>query len=417
MSLLHQPILPNSVPGRHDVPNVDALAGNAESAVAAHRSLRVLHVIDSGGLYGAEQVLLELATEHRRLGHTSLIASIRLPRETEKPLERAARERDLAVAFVPMAAGPSVLGAFHLVRLAREWRADIIQTHGYKANILLGLTPKWLRPAPLVATVHGYTDLGGVHRMSLYHRVDRLVLRRADRVVLVHRGMATTRGLNRLHDARWRVIENGIPRAALASSLPDPSWLPDEDVVQFCGRGRVVIGAIGRLSHEKAFDVMLRAVAAIVRDRDDVVAVILGEGRQRQTLERLVQDLGLHGRVLMPGYRSNARNYLRLFDLFVLPSLTEGLPIVLLEAMQAGIPVVATKVGGVPSVLDEGRGGFLVEAGDWRALASAMRRGIADRSLASQLAAHSLATQSSRFSSQAMATRYLELYHEVASRG
>ncbi|MPZ18415.1 MAG: glycosyltransferase [Luteitalea sp.] len=386
-------------------------------------ALRVLHIIDSAGLYGAERVLLELAVEQQKLNHIPTIVSIGSPGCGEKPVERAARERGLPVRIVRMLPGPNLRGALQVLHLARDEAADVLHSHGYKGDILLGFLPRRLRSIPLVATVHGYTDVSGLSRMWLYHRVDRLALRCADRVVLVHRGMTATRGLNRLHDRRWRVIENGIPQAAPVSSASsaDTSSFVDDDIVRFCKSGSVVIGAIGRLSREKGFDLMLRAVGQIARDRDDVVVLILGEGRQRAPLERHARDLGLGDRVLMPGYRSNAKDYLRLFDVFVLPSLTEGLPIVLLEAMQAAVPIVASRVGGVPNVLDEGRGGLLVEPGDSSALARAILRCIDDRALASQLAEYSLTQSSSRFSSRVMAELYLELYlelyREVAAAG
>jgi glycosyltransferase involved in cell wall biosynthesis len=379
------------------------------------RPLRVLHVIDSAGLYGAERVILELASELQTLGHASVIVSIGLPGSEEKPLERAARERGLQLRLVRMAAGPSLAGMLRLVRLIRDERADIVHAHGYKPDILLGFLPRWVRFAPLVATVHGYTYVGGLSRMALYCWLDRAALRRADSVVFVHHGMTAMPGFSRVQERRRRVIENGIPLASDSPtfSATETSTL-DEEIVRFCGQGSVVVGAMGRLSREKGFDALVRALAEVVRDRSDVVGLILGEGEQRAMLERLVDDLGLRGRLLMPGYRSNATDYLRLFDVFALPSLTEGLPIVLLEAMQAGVPVVATRVGGVPSVLDDGRGGLLVDPGDWRALASAMRRCVDDRALAAQRAAHSLVEVSSRFSSLAMTKRYVELYRQVA---
>jgi glycosyltransferase involved in cell wall biosynthesis len=376
--------------------------------------MRVLHVIDSAGFYGAERVLIELAAEQQALDHTPIIASIGSPGCDEKPVERVARERGVAVRAIRMAPGLNLRGALQLARHVHDEAADIIHSHGYKGDILLGLLPKRLRSIPLVATLHGYTDVGGLNRISLYHRVDRLALRRADRVVLVHRGMLASRGLNRLHDPRWRIIENGIPQLSRTSAVAPLADL-DPDIVRFCQNGAVVIGAIGRLSQEKGFDVMIRAIGDIVRERDHVVAVILGEGSQRPMLEGIARNLGLGKRLLMPGYRSNAEDYLSLFDVLVLPSLTEGLPIVLLEAMQAAVPIVATRVGGVPDVLDQGQGGLLVEPGNSTALAKAIRTCLDDEGLASQLADHSRAAASSRFSSRAMALRYLELYNEVVT--
>lgn len=373
------------------------------------RPLRILHIIDSEGVYGAESVMLDLCSELRRLGQMPVIASIGDPSCDDKPVEHAARARSLLVRAVRMTRGPSLRGALQLLHLAHAERADIIHTHSYKGNILLGFLPKRWRSAPLVATVHGYTDVSLLDRVALYSRVDRVALRRADRVVLVHEGLATKPGLNHLDDARWRVIENGIQ----AAETSEPARPLDQQILRMCSGRSLVIGAVGRLSPEKGFDILLRAMSEVLPNYDSAVVLILGEGAERAALERLSIRLGIADRVLMPGYMSDGKAYFRLFDLFVLPSLTEGLPITVLEAMQAGVPVVATKVGGVPQALDEGQGGLLVEPGDPHALAEAIRRCVDDRPLALRRAAHSKTRSSTRFSSEAMATRYLELYHEV----
>lgn len=377
------------------------------------RALRILHVIDSEGVYGAELVLLDLCSELRGMGHVSLIASIGATRCDEKPLEQAARERGLDVRALRMAPGPNPRGALQLLRLARDEGFDVIHTHGYKGDILLGFLPKRWRSVPLVATVHGFTDVTLTERMALYSRLDRLALRRADRVVLVHRGMTATPGLNRLHDHRWRVIENGIRVADRAR----PNGTLDAEVVRFCQTRSLVLGAVGRLSREKGLDILVRAASALLRSDDRSGLVILGEGPERPALERLSAELRLTDRVLMPGYRTYARDYLGLFHLFVLPSLTEGLPITLLEAMQAGVPIVASRVGGVPQVLEDGRGGVLVEPGDPGALADAIRRCVDDRPAALRLAAHSKARMATRFTSKAMALQYLALYRELTVAG
>jgi glycosyltransferase involved in cell wall biosynthesis len=361
-------------------------------------------------VYGAEQVLLGLCFELRALGHAPLIVSIGDTRCGEKPLERAARERGLEVCALRMIPGPNPKGAFRLFRLARDEAADVIHTHGYKGDILLGFLPRHCRTLPIVATVHGYTNVNLLSRMALYSWLDRLALRCVDRVVLVHHGMTRRLWFNRRLDGRWRVIENGVG----VSNRRAPIGTLDPEVVRFCADRPLVIGAAGRLSKEKGFDILLQAVAEVLPQHDGVAGlVILGEGTERPALERLSKSLGLAGGVLMPGYKSDAKDYFRLFRVFVLSSRTEGLPITLLEAMQAGVPVVATRVGGVPHVLDGGRGGVLVESGDQRALAEGILRCLNDRAFALRLAAHSRTQMGARFNSKAMAARYLDVYREL----
>jgi glycosyltransferase involved in cell wall biosynthesis len=370
--------------------------------------LRILHVLDSGGLYGAEVVVLELATEQHRLGHRPAIVSIGTPKSDEKPIEREARQRQIEVFPVRMAAGFNLLGMRRLVKLAREQSADVMHAHGYKPDILLGFVPRRLRRGALVTTIHGYTHTGGLNRMAVYGWLDRRALGRMDGVVLVHDGMRAVQGLDRLHDPRWRVIENGIPvnPAAVPRSALDPRLLA------FCG-ARPVVGAVGRLSREKGFDVLLDAFAAAVRDGLEARLVIMGEGPERAALEAAVAQRGLGHRVQLPGFVADAPSYLPLFDVLVLPSRSEGLPMTLLEALRAEVPVVATRVGGVPAVLDEGRRGLLVPPGDARALADGIRMLVCDRVQASAMAAAGRRAVAEHFTSARMAERYVALYRDA----
>jgi|RhiMethySRZTD1v2_1073278.scaffolds.fasta_scaffold00793_7 glycosyltransferase involved in cell wall biosynthesis len=368
--------------------------------------MRVLHFIDSEGLYGAEAVLLSLATAQQRLGHSPVIVSIGSPTSGEKPLEHEATRRGLIVHPVRMANGPNLQGALALVNLARDERADVLHCHGYKPNILLGFLPRRWRPAPLIATVHGYTHGTGLNRMRLYKWLDVRALRRFDRVVLVHSGMKTIRGLDGLDSHRVAVIENG-----LAERDGAPADM-DSRLAAFC-RG-TVIGAIGRLSPEKGFDRLIAAFAALVEKGSPAKLVILGEGPERAMLERAVADKGLGERVLLPGFVDGPR-HLQLFSVFVLSSLTEGLPISLLEAMRAGVPVVATKVGGVPSVLGDD-GGLVVERDDVTGLARALDRVLTDPSLAAALVrAASLRVRG--FSNERMVARYMDEYAVLVRHG
>jgi glycosyltransferase involved in cell wall biosynthesis len=366
--------------------------------------MRILHFVDSGGLYGAEVVLLSLATVQQRLGHSPALVSIGSASSGEKPIEHEAARRGIPVHAVRMTDGPNLPGALRLMDLARSQRADVLHSHGYKPDILLGLLPKRFRTAPLVATVHGYTHGQGLDRMRLYKWLDLRALRRFDRVVLVHSGMRAIPGIDKLDASRVRVIENGLPD-------PDPmgsSAALDPRLVAFC-QGTVV-GAVGRLSPEKGFDRLIEAFSQLVAGGSKAKLVILGEGPERGTLERAVAERGLTGRVLMPGFVDGPR-HLSLFSVFALPSLTEGLPISLLEAMRAGVPVVATRVGAVPAVLGD-ECGLLVEQDDVTGLARALERVLTNAPLAADLVRAS-ASRVRAFSSDRMVARYSDAYAEL----
>jgi len=295
-----------------------------------------------------------------------------------------------------------------IMRFAREKRFNVLHSHGYKGNILFGLLPRQLRRLPMVTTVHGWTSTGRWQsRMALYEALDGLSLRCIDRVVVVNEGMLAHPRLQGRRAGKVQIINNGLSEAPVAAPVLDP------EIVRFCQRGPT-LGAIGRLSPEKGFDVLLQAFALCRSKQPQVRLLILGEGGERLRLEALVKELGLSDYVAMPGYRPGASAYLPLLRGLVLSSHTEGLPMILLEAMQAGIPIAATAVGGIPSVLDNGNCGLLVPAAEPDLLAEAMLELVAqdeDCCLRLQRAKKRVCE---KYSSQAMANAYLGVYRSLA---
>jgi glycosyltransferase involved in cell wall biosynthesis len=371
--------------------------------------MKIFHVIDSGGLYGAEVMLLYLMEEQCRMGLEPILASIGDPCCGEKPLEAEARRRGLRVEPFRMRPGPNIAGAFHVLRFARHEEVDLLHSHGYKGNILFGLMPKSIRRIPMVATLHGWTSAGRMNRMWLYEWLDRLSLCFIDRVVIVNGAMRDRVKLKRIH-----VVDNGIPvyESDISGRTEDEKHQVDPEIKAFC-HGGFTIGAIGRLSKEKGFGILLDALKEVADKYPEVRLLILGEGSERVALKAKTTRLGLEDRVLMPGYVANARDYLHLFGVFAMPSLTEGLPIVLLEAMQAGVPIVASRVGGMPDVLAHGRAGLLIEPGS----IESVKQGISEVLRAPAAAELRMREAGQRvreeFSSRTMTNKYLEIYRRV----
>lgn len=373
--------------------------------------MKILHVIDSGGLYGAEVMLLNLMSEQVAMGLEPIMASIGDPGTTEKPLETEAIRRGLSVKVFRMRPGPNLWGALKVLRFARSELVDLLHSHGYKGNILFGLMPRMLRRIPMIATVHGWTWTGGISRMGFYEWLDSVSLRYIDRVVLVNEAMREHPRLKRQANISLAVVNNGIPGETFSEADREGDEI-NRKILDFC-REKLTIGAIGRLSPEKGFDLLLEAVAGLVAEGEDVQLLLLGEGGLRRSLEEKAQKFGLEKRVFMPGYVNNARNYLPFIQLYAMPSLTEGLPIVLLEAMQAGVPIVASKVGGIPNVLGNGQAGLLIAPGNVASLKDGLREVIRNSEAARQRALVAQQRAHSQYSSQIMATKYLEIYEQV----
>jgi glycosyltransferase involved in cell wall biosynthesis len=208
------------------------------------------------------------------------------------------------------------------------------------------------------------------------------------------------------------VIPNGIPALefeadAFKRECPEAS--------QNC-RDRFKIVSIGRLSPEKGCDLLIRAMARLTARGIDATLVVVGEGPEKEKLIRQVGEERVSDRVHFVGYRDRAYRYLPFFDVFALPSYTEGLPITLLEAMQARIPIVATSVGEVPEVLGGGKFGYLVQSGNHLEMADKIEGVYWGREKAETKALAAREKALTEYGVDKMANRYYELYKELLSK-
>lgn len=370
----------------------------------AGQPVKILHVIDSGGLYGAEKMLLGLAVACRRLGHAVTVATIVAPQDEADALGEAAVRCGLPHRQFRMNDGLNLRGAREILQHAGEQGFDIIHTHGYKANILLSLVPGPRRQRR-VCTLHGWTSTGHRDRLWWYETLDRLLLWRFDRVVVVSEPMRRV-AARYVAAGRLVLVPNGIdlPEHEVMATAPARQLAPTTNPVR--------ILAIGRLSHEKGFDRLVEAVRILVADGMDVLLTIAGEGDGRAGLERQIVASGLAGRVRLAGYVGDVAALYGDADVFVLCSRTEGLPLVLLEAMSHGVPVVATPVGEVSAVLGQGRFGCLLADGDPQSLAAGIRRTAAAPDVA-DMAARARQQVRAEYSAETMASRYCAVYADV----
>ncbi len=285
---------------------------------------------------------------------------------------------------------------------------DVVLCHGYKADLLGRLAARRIG-VPAVAVSRGWT--GEDRRVRLYEWLDRRHLRLMDHVAAVSEGQAAKVRRCGVPSNRVTVIRNSARLAAFES--PDPQARPR--LLGFLGDTTVsrVVLAAGRLSPEKGFGVLVEAAATFLRDDPAAGVVLFGEGGLREELEQRVAALGLAGRFVLPGFRSDLDSLIGAADVVVLPSFTEGLPNVALEAAAAGVPVVATAVGGTPEVVADGETGFLVPPGDPAALAATVTELLRVPDLRARLGAAARHRMRDHFTFDAQATAYLRLFRSL----
>lgn len=297
------------------------------------------------------------------------------------------------------------------VRLIRDCRIDLVHSHGYRSDII-GYLAARRAGVPIVSTVHGWTPV--TWKLRRYEQLDRWFLKRFDGVIGVSREIVDSLVECGVPPDRVRLFHNAVPaccsgegrRGAMVENFP---------LVRTPGE-RIVL-TVGRLSREKGIDLLLYAFHRHFGREPGTRLVIVGDGPLRGELAALAEQLGLADRVLFAGYTSAVERYYEIADLFVLPSRTEGLPMVILEAMQAGLPVVCTLVGGIPEVIDNGINGICVPPGDSDALGRAMGTVLDDPALASTLAELARKTVAERFSADSWARDIEGFYLETVTRG
>ena len=366
--------------------------------------MKILQLISSGGFYGAESVLVNLSVELQHAGHRCIVGVFENSGNTNTEVGDRAELLGLAVCRVPCRSRIDWRTVRQVRKIIEGDEVDLVHAHGYKADFYALLATR-VAASPVTATCHNW--LGESGAMRAYARLDRYLLRFFDGVAAVSGPVAEQlrqAGVRR----RVQVIPNGVPvpSSDSRSTLADHIRMGD----------RIVVGTVGRLSSEKGASFLIEAAAKICPDFPRAFFVLVGDGPMRSALEARVRELGMEGQFLFTGQRHDVEQIYRAFDIFVLPSLEEGMPMALLEAMAAGLPVVATKVGGVPDIVNDPSVGTLVDPGDANAIATGIRDLLNSRSQREEIGSNGRKRVEESFSAAAMARRYVELYQQVLLR-
>jgi glycosyltransferase involved in cell wall biosynthesis len=295
--------------------------------------------------------------------------------------------------------------SWRLAQWLRREKVDLLHAHQY-APFFYGLVARLLSPRPAVLfTEHGRAHPDYPRRKRIV--MNRLLLQRRDRVVAV--GEAVRQALLRnegLPPGRVRVIFNGIDLAPFRANGADRPAVRRE---LGASADDLVVLQVARLHDLKDHPTAVRALAAAARRRPDIRLVLVGEGAERTAIESLVRAEGLGDRVRLLGLRTDVARLLGGADVVLLTSISEGIPLTLIEAMAAGLPVVSTRVGGVPEVVDDGRTGLLAPPGDPAALAEHLVR-LAEQPGLREALGRSGRERAAAFSEALMHERYRQLY-------
>jgi glycosyltransferase involved in cell wall biosynthesis len=367
---------------------------------------RILYLIWSLDLGGAEQVIIDLVRHIDRTQFQPAVCCLNEKGRLASSLEKEGipvvalqhHARSLFFSF-----DPSIVLA--LCRLVRKWKIDLIHTHLFSANLWGRIAAK-CTGIPVVSSEHGVD----AWRNPLHLTLDLVLTLVSKRVIFVSQALREFHArLNPFLKRRSCVIYNGIEFKKFEI---DASPAEIRKTIGL-DKSHTVLGIVGRVAREKAHVDFIHVVQRLTQEHAGVVGLIVGEGELLNELKKLVNKKGIQDHIVFLGYRNDLPRIYQAMDVFVMTSLSEGFPLAVLEAMAAGVPIVATNVGGIPECVKDGEDGRLVSPGDRSAMTQAISNILTDPVLALSLAANARKRVKEHFSLEAMVRNYESLYRYI----
>lgn len=369
------------------------------------REGRLLLVVDSLEVGGAERHVADLALALARRGHSVEVACSVSGALSEPLREAGVPVRPLARRLAKRRVEPAY--AWRLGRLVRKRGFDLVHAHIYASAVAAAMATASDR-ALLVVTEHSEASWQGRRARLISGRT----IRRARRVIAVS-SVIRDRLVERdgVQPGRVTVIPN-----AVASPADESPGLPVKLPAKL--REGPMVGLFARLQPEKGVGNFIEAASRVAERVQDARFVVVGDGPLREELRALAGRLGVRDRVHFLGFRSDARSLMALMNVIAVPSLTEGSPLVTLEAMAAGIPVVASEVGGIPDQIRHGREGLLVPPDDAASLGDALVELLVDPGRATSLGEAGRSRATSEIHHETMVCRVENVYRAaLGSKG
>jgi len=376
--------------------------------IEPEKRLHVAHGIQSLDVGGLERIVVDLTAIGRRRGHRVSVICLERP-GTLAPMIVSAGGRVFNL-DKPPGRTPELTGK--AAALLRELQPDILHTHTAGALWYLGAAARSAGHIPVLHTEH--TDNVGIAKHWKSKLKTRILWNRAARYAgkfcCVSEDVARSAG-------RWKTVPkwkletilNGIETERYSDRSPREKIRAEFEIPS----NAFVVSTVGRLNEVKRQDLLLRAVAALGGEFAHVHTLIVGDGPESEALKELSHTLGLNERVHFAGYQPSPERFYAAMDAFALTSRLEGLPLALLEACAAGLPVAASAVGGVPKIVIDGETGLLFPNGNVDALVQCLKRLVLDPDAASRMAAAGRSLVREKYSLERMASDYERHYRSL----
>ncbi len=363
----------------------------------------ILHIIDTTGPGGAETVFVELADRMRQRGYRSLVL-IKGPGWVQEELTR----RGLPP-LIYNAKGAFLLDYVqYLFQLIRKENVDLIQSHLLGSNLYAAIAGM-ITATPVVASYHGMVDISPDERFRrLKYKIMKAGISRF--VVVSNNLRQQVKQQGMLNDRKTEVIYNGI--ATQDYNLPKAHRLRTELGLQ---NAAVLVGCLGNIRAAKGYDVLLNAAGQLKAVNPNIHFVIAGQqkGDLMQRLLEQQRSLRVEDSVHFLGFQADSAEFLSNLDIFLLPSTSEGFSISTIEAMAAGLPVIATRCGGPEEIIETERTGLLVDVNSPEAIAQGLQRVVTTPAFAASIGAQGRAAAIATYDVNAMLDRYQQIYDSI----
>lgn len=376
---------------------------------------RVLHLIDSGGVYGAERVILNLAREHQAGGQVVPVVGCLVPRRTRgNELIAAAAAAGIETLQLPVSNLRLPLDLLRLTGVIRRKRIDLVHAHGYKPAVF-AFALHVLAGVPVTSTCHLWFEPEKAPiKKRLMVWLEKHAYRRFPRVLAVSEDIRATLVAGGVDASRIEVVSNGVDVQPAVLTATERTRLRQALGIrdgEFC-----VLNA-ARLTRQKAQWLLVEAAAQLQSAGFPCKVLIVGSGELEAELREQIARLGVGDTVRLLGFRDDVGSILQASDAFALPSLDEGMPMSLLEAAAARLPIIATPVGDIGKLIVDGQSGLVIRPGEVGDIVEAIRRLRDQPAEAKAQAERAYRTVAEVYSSQAMARRHLGIYAGLLEAG
>ena len=387
------------------MPNMLSAYDSLFVSAASIDKIRVCHLVSSGGMFGAERVILNLAKSGQ---NHSYVGAIRNAHNPHLEVIEEGKKMGLKTAVFESNGRFDLTTVFKVRKFLQDKSIDILHSHNYKSDVIGFLATRFIR-TKWVATNHVWHGLD--YKLRLYERLDALLLCFARRVIAVSGEIKEDLRAKGISEGNVVVIDNGIDLSVFHRQQPGGQVRCELGI----DSDDAVVAIVGRLSPEKGHRTFLKAAKKVLEIRPKVKFLIVGDGPIKRNLIEETKNLHLNGNIVFTGVREDMPAVYSIVDIMVNASSIEGLPMTVLEAMAAKVALIVTPVGAVPRVISHNVNGVIVEEGDRQGLAQNICRLLDQPAARQALTERAYADVRDKFSCETMAVRYKSVYDKVLS--